>query len=240
MDLGIRLKNIIDILPDLDKVADIGTDHGYVLIKLIKKNKIKYGIASDNKIGPLNRAKKNAELYGIKNKIDFRLGSGLSTVKVNEVNGAIFAGMGSYLIKDLIEKDIDKIKKMDCILIQPAQNIEIIREYIYNGPFKVIKEDMIKEEDRFYQYILFKYDGNGKSNGESPNTYINKKYNYKLALNYPEKRNNIILEYLDYEINNNLDVLNKITENNEKTEEKKEKLYNEIKNYEEIKNGFKS
>ena len=233
MDLSLRLKNIINILPDSHKVIDIGTDHGYVLIELIKKNKIKYGIASDNKKGPLNRAKKNASFYKVKDKIEFRLGSGLSTAKINEVNGAIFAGMGSYLIKDLIKKDISKIKKMDFILIQPAQNIEVIRKYVYNGPFKIIKEDIIKEEDRFYQYMLIRYN-------EDSDTEIDENYNYKLALKYPDKRKDILLEYIDFEIKKTLNIINKMTKINNNTKEKKEKLLGEVEKYEELKNDFKS
>lgn len=233
LDLNLRLKNIIEIVPICDKIIDVGTDHGYVLIDLIKKNKIKSGIASDNKKGPLDRAKRNASLYKVKDKIEFRLGSGLSTIEKNEVSGAIFAGMGSYLIKDLIEKDIEKIKMMDFVLIQPAQKTEVIREYLYNGPFDIIKEDIIREDDRFYQYILIRY------NEDSP-LRIDNNQNYKIGKNYDIKKNNLVVDYINFEINRTLNIIKKIKKVNNNTKQKKNCLQNEVKYYEELKNDFKS
>lgn len=157
MDLSPRLMKIVDMIPTTDVVADIGTDHGYVLIELLRQNKIKTGIASDNKVGPLDKAKMNAADAGVKVNMQFTLGNGLETLKGLPVNGAVLAGMGGVLTRDLLEKDLSVVKELDFLLLQPAQNPEVLREYLYNGPFTILDEALIREERRFYEAFLVCY-----------------------------------------------------------------------------------
>ena len=56
--IGERLKTVASMVPFCQTVADIGTDHAYLPIYLIKMNKIQYAIASDVRKGPLLNAKK--------------------------------------------------------------------------------------------------------------------------------------------------------------------------------------
>ncbi|MFH5836092.1 tRNA (adenine(22)-N(1))-methyltransferase [Proteiniclasticum sp. C24MP] len=158
MDISSRLIKIVEMVPMSDTVADIGTDHGYVLIELLKRKKIKRGIASDNKEMPLEKARKNAVAENVENSMDFRLGSGFKTLKEGEVNGAVIAGMGGILIRELLENDMDVIKHLDFILLQPAQNPEILRKYLYQHHYRILEEELVREDRRFYEYLMVKYD----------------------------------------------------------------------------------
>ena len=102
MDIRPRLQKIVTMTPICDSVADIGTDHGYALISLLKENRIKSGIASDNKKKPLEKARRNATAEGVMDSITFRRGNGLETLTPGEVNGVIIAGMGGQLIKEIL------------------------------------------------------------------------------------------------------------------------------------------
>ncbi len=157
MEISPRLQKIVEMVPSCEIVADIGTDHGYALISLLRENKIRTGIASDNKEKPLEKAKRNAGVEGTLTNMIFRLGNGLETLEPGEVDGIIIAGMGGQLIKELLEKSMDVIKKLEFILVQPAQNPEVLREYLYNGQFEILDEDIIKEDRRFYEYLLVRY-----------------------------------------------------------------------------------
>lgn len=113
-------------------------------------------IASDNKSGPLERAENNARMQGIPG-MECRLGSGFETLEPGEVEGAILAGMGGILIRDLMETSMDVVKSLQFLLLQPAQNPEILRAYLYQGPFDILGEDLVKEERRYYEYLLVRY-----------------------------------------------------------------------------------
>ena len=107
MDLSIRLKTIVSMIEECDSVVDVGTDHGYVPIYLVKNGVIKTAIASDINRGPVEKARKNVHLNNVSEQISCRLGSGLSTVNRGEAQIAIIAGMGGNLIRDILEADLD-------------------------------------------------------------------------------------------------------------------------------------
>ncbi|MGL4450756.1 MAG: tRNA (adenine(22)-N(1))-methyltransferase TrmK, partial [Sarcina sp.] len=67
MELSIRLKAIANQVDKCKSVADIGTDHGYIPIYLVKKGICENAIASDINKGPINKAKKNISIEGLSN-----------------------------------------------------------------------------------------------------------------------------------------------------------------------------
>lgn len=138
MELSRRLNWILNIMDKCDTIMDVGTDHGYISIELIKRKITNKVIASDINKDPLKKARINISLEGLADKIELRLGGGLTPIKDNEVNGILIAGMGGNLIRDILERDIEKVKNMEYIVLQPAQNPEVIREYLYTGNYEVV------------------------------------------------------------------------------------------------------
>lgn len=64
MELSIRLKTVAEAVTKGNRVADVGTDHGYVPIYLVKNNLSPAGIAMDVNKGPLE---KHRNISGKKN-----------------------------------------------------------------------------------------------------------------------------------------------------------------------------
>ena len=93
-----RLKSILQFINEDDIVADIGCDHGYLLELAIKYKNIKKCYAVDNKIGPLNSAKKNLEKY---DNVSFVLSDGLIELDSDDINCVVIAGMGGMLINKI-------------------------------------------------------------------------------------------------------------------------------------------
>ena len=224
MDLSPRLKKIVEMVPKCKVLADIGTDHGYVLIELIHARKITKGIASDNKKNPLEKAKKNGDTEGVSGNIDFRLGEGLHTLIAGEANGAVLAGMGGILTRDILENSLDVVKEMDFLLLQPAQNPEMLRKYIYEGPYEILNEEIIKEDRRFYEYILVRYN-------ENP---IKKRKNigdYQIGECLLEHKSELLIEFLENKIMETEAILQKMDLSSENARFRKEKLENIIKEF---------
>ena len=134
--------------------ADVGTDHGYIPIKLAQMGA--QVIATDIKEGPLLAAKKNAEKYDA--QIELRLGGGLSPLAVGEVECIIIAGMGG----EMIEKIIDEGKNVaqNCVLIlQPMNNQDILRRYLSENNYNIVCEDIAVEGFKVYNLIKAQYGG---------------------------------------------------------------------------------
>ena len=154
MELSKRLKFISNHIDKCESIIDVGTDHGYIPIYAIKKGLCKKAIASDINKDPVKKAQLNASLEGVGKDVEVRLGGGLSTVKLKEVEGVIIAGMGGNLIRDILEMDKDKLPFYKFIILQPAQNPEVLRKYLYTGGYKILEEDLCLDEGIYYE--LFK------------------------------------------------------------------------------------
>lgn len=55
MEIAYRLKVISSLIDDCETIADIGTDHAYLPIYLLKNKICRYCIASDINKGPLKK-----------------------------------------------------------------------------------------------------------------------------------------------------------------------------------------
>ena len=76
--------------------ADVGTDHGFVPIRLIESGKVKHVVAMDVRKGPLERACEHVEEYHMEDQIETRLSDGLKELKPGEADTVIIAGMGGW------------------------------------------------------------------------------------------------------------------------------------------------
>ena len=149
-----RLEKIIEMIKT-DKIADIGTDHAYIPIKLAQQDKIKKAIACDLNKGPLQIAAENIERYNFSEIIETRLGDGLNPLKKDEVTEIIIAGMGGKLISDIIEENID-IANSATLILQPMNAQYELRKKLFELGFKIESEELSKEGYKIYNIIVAK------------------------------------------------------------------------------------
>jgi len=192
MILSNRLKHISDLVTEVKSIVDVGTDHAYIPIYLVKNNIVRSAIASDINKGPVDKAKKNVKAYVLEDKITCRLGGGLTTVSPKEVEVAIIAGMGGNLIRDIIEDSMEVFKELSYAILQPVQNPEVLREYIYKKGFTILDETIVKDEDKYYEIIKVKYDKSKKA--------VDPIY-YEISEILLKKKDPIFKEYVEYKLN---------------------------------------
>lgn len=149
MNLTKRLNAVVSLVSS-NTVADIGCDHGKVSIKLIQDGICEFVIASDVNKGPVEACKKNIVKYGLSEKIDVRLGNGISHLKSGETECIIIAGMGGELISKIIDESIDVAKAAKEIIIQPMTSEEYVRKYFSENGFNITDEVLAKEGDKIY------------------------------------------------------------------------------------------
>ncbi|UXZ09022.1 SAM-dependent methyltransferase [Clostridium perfringens] len=223
MELSKRLKRIAEHVDKCESVADIGTDHGYIPIYLVKEGICEKAIASDINKGPIEKAKVNVAFEGVSNKIKCLLGPGLNPLKVGgEVNGVILAGMGGNLTRDILLADMEKVKKYDFIILQPAQNPEVLREFLYKNDYEIIDEDLIKDEGRFYELFKVKYNEN------SEKLVFEDELEYEVSPLLREKNHPLFKEFIEEKINRCETILSFIKEDTEVLRRRKSDLEEKI------------
>ena len=130
-------------------IADVGCDHAYVPVRLIQDGRAQRVIASDLNEGPLNIARQNIEKYELAEKIETRLGGGLSVLAPGEADVIIIAGMGGEIIETILRADEETAKKSKLIL-QPMNSQYELRKFLISNGYKIIAEDMALEGFKVY------------------------------------------------------------------------------------------
>ena len=125
--LSQRLQAIADLVPTGAKVADIGTDHGFLPCYLAQSGKAELVIACDVNAQPLALAQKNITDYNVGDKVSTRLGNGLAVLKPGEVDTVTIAGMGGALMIDILDASPMVVDRLKRIVLQPNVGAEAVR-----------------------------------------------------------------------------------------------------------------
>ena len=206
MVLSKRLKAVTDLLPKGQVVADIGCDHGYISIRLVSDHIYERAIAMDVRKGPLAIAVENISRENLTDRIETRLSDGLNKLEAGEADAAIIAGMGGQLLIGILDRSIDKAKKLKYMVLQPQSDIHMVRGYLRDNGFAIQKEDMVKDEGKFYPMFLVTYVGSVNNDCANDLQEIYDYYGQYLI----DNRNEVLLEYLDYEKDILEEVLRKV------------------------------
>lgn len=155
MKINARLKKIGDLVEANSFCLDVGCDHALLDIYLVDKNKNIKAVASDIAEGPLEQAKKNIKRERLEDKIETRLGSGLSTY-TDEINTVIISGMGGRNIIGICKNDLKVLKKIDTLIISPNNYQEDVKRFLTKNGFYIENEEFVKDKKFIYQIIILK------------------------------------------------------------------------------------
>jgi len=154
MALTNRLKTLTEFVDKGMRVADIGCDHGYVPIYLIKEKIASYALAMDINKDPLRKAKNNAIAYKISDSFETRLSNGLVELKPGEVDCVIIAGMGGKLIESILQNDAKKLGTYKRLVLSPHKDVMAVREKLNELNIPIVNETMCFEEGHYYNFII--------------------------------------------------------------------------------------
>ncbi len=171
--LSSRLSLVADMIPRGSNVADIGTDHGFLPVYLVKHGIAKKVIACDIRKDPLSRAVKNAAEAGVSDMIDFRLSDGLDAVGKDEAGVYVICGMGGFVIMGILESAIEKGKIFPGteFIMSPHCDEEVFRRYLYKNGFFIKSENMICDNGMFYVIFSCVYDSQEREASEQEYRY---------------------------------------------------------------------
>ena len=182
-----RVDKVLEFIPEGSTVADIGCDHGYVLIKGVVEEKISHGIGVDVCDGPYKQALANVREYGVQDKVEIRLGNGIQPLESGECDICVIGGMGGRLITDILSENMEKSKSFKRLILQPMNSEKVLRKFLIENKWNIIDEEILVL-DRIYLYII----------AEKGNMVIDDDFIYDigpvLANKFDEGRNKYIKE----------------------------------------------
>ena len=154
MTLSKRLQIIHDMINYDAVVADVGSDHGKLMIALFESGTISHGYAIENKKGPYNRLVKALEEAHIIDDVVPLLSDGISELPP-KVDTVVLAGMGGNLIINILTSHKEKLKGVSTIIVDAHSCLSKVREEITQLGYVIADEKMVKEDNVFYEIIKF-------------------------------------------------------------------------------------
>ena len=150
--LSPRLQACCNFIAPGDRVADVGTDHGYLGLWLLQQGIARSVIASDIGEGPLSDARSNALRYGFANKMEFCLSDGLQQVP-RDFDVVVCAGMGAETIISILSQ-ADWLKTGDYRLVLQCQTkTHLLRRYLSEQGWRITEETVIRD-GRFLYTVM--------------------------------------------------------------------------------------
>jgi tRNA (adenine22-N1)-methyltransferase len=137
-----------------ERVADIGSDHGYLPVWLAREGISPFIVATDIAHGPLQAARGNTEQY---ESVECRLGDGLGPLSHGEVDTVVIAGMGGETIIDIMESDPAKTASFAKYVLQPRTKIAELRAWL-SGRYRIVTEDEAEERGRLCRVMVVRTD----------------------------------------------------------------------------------
>ena len=151
--LSKRLKIIFDMVPK-SVVADIGSDHGKLMIALVEAGIVNKGYAVENKEGPFERLRSNLIRYHVNDKITPLFSDGIKDI-TRDVETIVIAGMGCTNIVNILKAHPEKLVRVQTIIIDAHNAVPLARKEICQMGFAIADEKIVKEDDVFYEIIKF-------------------------------------------------------------------------------------
>lgn len=235
MRLSKRIRDICECVNQGESIADIGTDHAYVPMLLIKQGVIDKAIMSDISEGSLTKAYETFELshLPIINE-NFRIGDGLDNIKASEVDDIIIAGLGGYTIIDILSKDDAKSKSFKKLILQPRKYSGSLRKFLLTHGWKIDLEKLSPEGKFVCEIIVATPSKKSKIlnyldddiRWSYPETFANVDYNLlKQRLDWKLGSIDQEIENISKSNNNSSDIINKLKNDKEYLEELLNKCY---------------
>lgn len=159
--LSLRLARVANYIKQYANVpirlADIGSDHGYLPVHLVLNNIIDYAIAGEVVIGPFQSAQREVKLHQMESIIDVRLGDGLDVIHDKDhINTISICGMGGNLIRDILEKNLHKVKRNTILVLQANTSEQNLRTFLNQQQFQILAETIVEDQNRLYEIIVVK------------------------------------------------------------------------------------
>lgn len=154
MQLSKRMQMLASLVTPGNRLADIGTDHGYLPIYLVQQGLIPSAIAMDVRKGPLERAKMHIQEAGLSAYIEIRLSDGLWKLRQGEADTILIAGMGGPLMERILSERMDVVREVRELVLQPQSEITAFRRFLGAAGLEILQEEMVCEEGQYYPMMV--------------------------------------------------------------------------------------
>ena len=152
LPLSQRLLTCCNYVNPGDRVADIGCDHGYLGIHLLKSGIAQSIIAADVNEQPLHSAMVNAMKFGVRNSMRFYLSNGVQSIP-HDFDTLVCAGMGGDTMISILSAAPWLKNKCYRLILQCQSKTPMLRKWLLEQGWSIRRETLAKDGKFVYSVM---------------------------------------------------------------------------------------
>lgn len=139
------------------RVADVGCDHGYLSIYLLKNGIADRVIASDVNEGPLHSARINAVKFGVKDRISFHLSDGVRNIP-RDFDTLVCSGMGADTMIHILEDAPWLRDSRYRLVLQCQSKTPMLRRWLSEQGWRIMEETVLRDGRFLYTVMAVRWE----------------------------------------------------------------------------------
>jgi tRNA (adenine22-N1)-methyltransferase len=158
--LSMRLERVAAHVPAGARLADIGSDHGYLPVALMRRGAIASAVAGEVAITPFLSAQRTVRENDLDQHITVRLANGLAAIQSQDAITAVsICGMGGETIRDILESGKAYLSGEERLILQPNGGEQPLRQWLMDNGYRIHFEELLQENRFYYEIIVAERDG---------------------------------------------------------------------------------
>ncbi len=153
--LSMRLERVAAHVPDGARLADIGSDHGYLPVALMRRSVIAAAVSGEVAVTPFYSAQRVVRENGFEQRITVRLANGLAAIEPHDgITTISLCGMGGETIRDILEAGKARLSGTERLIMQPNGGEQPLRLWLMENGYRIVCEEVLRENRFDYEIII--------------------------------------------------------------------------------------
>lgn len=162
-----RLERVATHVPTGARLADIGSDHGYLPVALLNRGAISAAVAGEVALTPFCAAERTVRENDLEDQVSVRLADGLAAIEAQDAITAIsLCGMGGETIRDILEAGKARLSGQERLILQPNGGEQPLRLWLMEHDYRIVSEEVLRENRFDYEIIVAERTGPVKYTAE--------------------------------------------------------------------------
>ncbi|MDQ0499308.1 tRNA (adenine22-N1)-methyltransferase [Pseudomonas marginalis] len=153
--LSMRLERVAAHVPAGARLADIGSDHGYLPVALLRRGLIAAAVAGEVAATPFQAAERTVRENGLEQHVSVRLADGLAAITAADAISAIsVCGMGGETIRNILDRGKMHLTGQERLILQPNGGEQPLRQWLMDNGYCILVEELLRENRFYYEIIV--------------------------------------------------------------------------------------
>lgn len=155
-----RLERVAAHVPAGARLADIGSDHGYLPVALMSRGVIATAVAGEVALTPFYAAERTVRECGLSQRISVRRADGLAAIEPGDAVTTIsICGMGGERIRDILDSGKARLSGQERLILQPNGGEQPLRQWLMENDYRILCEEVLRENRFAYEIIVAERSG---------------------------------------------------------------------------------